>query len=135
MPNGNVHNTAGAILGPIAYIFIKDKPTTNEDYDIGELLLSTCISTCTARIPDILEPAINPNHRDFFHSIVFGGLLGYAGYKIWEDLQERRRKRKLLNIDKMELIEIGEIFFLILIGSVLLHLILDAFTPKGLPFI
>lgn len=33
---------------------------------------------CLGTLPDILEPATSPNHRQFFHSLVFAGILAYG---------------------------------------------------------
>lgn len=134
MPNGNVHKTAGAILGTSAYLLIKDNLHEGENIDLGELVLSTITGIGSARVPDILEPATNPNHRAFFHSFVFGFLLCYFGVRTWKDLQLKREKRKLLGIKEAGLSEILDIILIVGIGSVLLHLLMDGFTKKGLPF-
>jgi membrane-bound metal-dependent hydrolase YbcI (DUF457 family) len=135
MPNGATHIATGAIISPILYLAIKNNIEPVEPTCIEELLLSTFIGISTARIPDILEPPISPNHRAFFHSIVWGGFVGYVGFQIWKDLQIKRNERKLFGIRKMSQSEIIEILLLIGAGSILVHLLFDGFTKKGLPFI
>ena len=133
MPNGKIHNNSGVVLGISAYLIIQNN---SQDYvDLGELILSLFAGISTARLPDILEPATSPNHRAFFHSYVFGLLIGFAVFQIWRDLQTIRTERKLLGIKQMSLKEILDILLIIIICSVLLHLIMDGFTPKGLPII
>lgn len=135
MPNGNVHKTAGAILGPLTYLAIQKNSKQKENVDLGELLLSSGIGLSTARIPDILEPAIHPNHRDFFHSLVFAGITGYVGFKALQDFNIRRFESKELGIKQWSWNEILDIIIVIGAASILLHLFMDGFTKKGLPII
>lgn len=135
MPNGNTHKTAGAIIGTIAYLAVQNNSQQEEKVDLGELFISSGIGLTTARIPDILEPATNPNHRAFFHSIVFGGITCYVGVQAWKDLQRRRRERIALGNQQWNFSEFIDIAIIIASGSVLLHLIMDGFTKKGLNFV
>lgn len=89
----------------------------------------------TARIPDILEPPIHPNHRAFFHSFVFGGIAVYVGVQAWENLKLRRNERIVYGCQQWKFNELVDIALIIASGSVLLHLIMDGFTKKGLKFI
>jgi inner membrane protein len=76
-----------------------------------------------ACVPDRIEPAIHPNHRQFFHSLVFAAGLGYCFLKVkqWEpESTEGALVRKLA---------------LIGIGAYLVHLALDATTAKSLPLV
>ena len=81
------------------------------------------LAAASARVPDILEPALHPNHRQFFHSFAVAGLVGYGMYKVyeWEP--------------KDELGKIARFAGLVVGASYLIHLICDAGTPKGLPVI
>ena len=135
MPNGKIHNKAGTILGATTYLLIQNNSEQKEKVDFGELLLSSGIGLSTARIPDILEPATNPNHRAFFHSFVFGGILCFAGVYAWKDLQARRYEREAMGIQQCSKYEILDVVIVIGAGSILLHLFMDGFTKKGLPFI
>lgn len=135
MPNGGTHNTAGSILGAIAYLMIQNKSEEKGKVDAGELILSIVIGASSARIPDILEPPFNPNHRAFFHSLVFGGVTGYVAVQAWKDLQARRSERMVLGSQKWSLNEFVDIAIVIGCGSILLHIIMDGFTPKGLNII
>ncbi|GAB2893511.1 hypothetical protein GCM10027046_23110 [Uliginosibacterium flavum] len=79
------------------------------------------LSASLTKLPDVLEPAIHPNHRQFFHSVAFAGLLGLVAHKIyrWEP------KNK----------DDETVRFVLLVGAAAyaIHLLLDASTPKCLP--
>ena len=135
MPNGNIHKNAGAILGASTYLLVQNNSQEKEKIDFGELLLSSGIGLSTARIPAILEPAIHPNHRAFFHSFVFGGLFCFTGVYAWKDLQARRYERKAMGIQNWSKYELLDIAIMISAGSILLHLIMDGITKKSIPFI
>ncbi len=135
MPNGNVHKTAGAILGASTYLIIQNNSKHKEKVDLGELILSSGIGLSTERIPDILEPTTNPNHRAFFHSFAFGFMTGYVGFKAWQDLQARRNERKALGIQQWSAYEVLDVVIVTSAGSILLHSFMDGFTKKGLPLI
>ena len=81
------------------------------------------LAKATARLPDIIEPATNPHHRQFFHSLVFAGGLGYGLYKLyqWETEDELQALLRFAGL------AIG--------SSYLIHLLCDAGTPKGLPVV
>ena len=68
-------------------------------------------------VPDLLEPAYNSFHRDFFHS---------------------KRLLKLLLISIIPLLILSKFIFetsyvLVFILAYILHLFLDSFTRRGLP--
>ncbi len=129
MPNKSEHlkvaATAGFILGSISAL-LKNKNQTDFASLISDVItegIATAMATSIgALLPDILEPATNPNHRKFFHSIAM--FLGLS----YDQLQQMRQDagsneefwRWLLN--KLEL-------------GYLIHLLQDSGTPKGLPLI
>lgn len=135
MPNGNIHKNAGAIMGSITYLAIKNDYHKKEPVDLGELILSTGFGLSTARIPDILEPPINPNHRAFYHSLAFGFLIGFVGTRAWKDFQFRRNERLVEGKEQWSIKEYIDVAIMIGCGSIMLHLIMDGFTKKGLNII
>lgn len=135
MPNGSTHRAAGGWGAVFTYLMIQDNSEVKEKIDLGEILLSAFVGSTTSRIPDILEPPLNPNHRAFFHSLVFGGITCYVGAQAWKDLQIRRRERIVLGNQQWNFSEFIDIAIIITSGSVLLHLIMDGFTKKGLSFV
>jgi membrane-bound metal-dependent hydrolase YbcI (DUF457 family) len=78
---------------------------------------------CLGTLPDIVEPATSPHHRQFFHSIAFATLLGFGMYKLykWDP--------------KTPKAEIFRLAGLIAGGAYLFHLALDATTKRSLPMI
>lgn len=84
-------------------------------------LVDGLVASVATGLPDKLEPAVNPNHRQFFHSLFFAGVVGYGTYKAWQweptdDWQKLAR-------------------WVLLIGGAayLTHLALDFTTTKSLP--
>jgi inner membrane protein len=75
------------------------------------------------KLPDLLEPAITPNHRQFFHSVAFASLLGVGLYKLhqWQPEEAADKFWKTLGM--------------VAISSYLIHLALDATTAKSLPLL
>jgi membrane-bound metal-dependent hydrolase YbcI (DUF457 family) len=85
--------------------------------------IAMAAAACLPSLPDILEPALHPNHRRFFHSIAFALAVAYGmrrAYK-WEanDAWERFARGVLL---------VGG-------AAYLAHLARDALTAKSLPLI
>ena len=135
MPNGNTHKSAGAVIGTITYLAIKNDCQQKEQVDLGELILSTGVGVSTSRLPDILEPAIHPNHRAFYHSLAFGSVVGFVGVQAWKDFQFRRNERRVEGIQQWSFREYVDIAVIIACGSIVLHLIMDGTTKKGLNII
>jgi membrane-bound metal-dependent hydrolase YbcI (DUF457 family) len=72
-----------------------------------------------ATLPDWIEPATNPNHRKFFHSLTTAGLVGYGMYG---------KHTHNINVNLLEYVRsIGFAY--------LSHLAADSTTPKSLPLI
>lgn len=74
-------------------------------------------------LPDVLEPAVHPNHRRFFHSVTFAVAVGCAMRRAhkWETQDPRGQLARVA----------------VLAGGAayLAHLVRDAFTAKSLPLI
>jgi inner membrane protein len=87
---------------------------------LGELLLATGIGVVAGIAPDLLEPAVNPHHRRFFHSFAAAGLLAQATREAWKNdslPQETKLAASLAS------------------AAYFSHLLADAYTPRGLPLI
>ena len=71
MSSGTVHR--GFASAAIGAVLLK------RDVDRGELTMKpvagSLLAALATNLPDILEPATNPNHRQFFVSVVTGPLL------------------------------------------------------------
>ncbi|KQW69841.1 metal-dependent hydrolase [Methylibium sp. Root1272] len=80
-------------------------------------------AACLPSLPDILEPAVHPNHRRFFHSITTATALACLMHRVykWEAEDEWKRLARVLLL-------VGG-------GAYLAHLARDALTAKSLPLI
>ena len=74
-------------------------------------------------LPDLLEPALHPNHRQFFHGVVFAFGLGVGLYQLYEWEPDTDPKRLLRGA------------LLVAGAAYLVHLAMDACTRKSLPLI
>jgi hypothetical protein len=59
----------------------------------AELLLATGVGMVVGLLPDLLEPALHPNHRQFFHSYAVTALLAHADNTKKGNLLELRECR------------------------------------------
>ena len=135
MPNGTTHIFAGTLCGAVGSFVIQSGVHENKQLEPGHLLLSAGTGAAASRLPDILEPAIHPNHRAFFHSFAFGALLGFGAVQAFKKIKMKSAERKAACIDQVSGTEIFLSIALIVIIVVLLHLLMDGFTKKGLPII
>lgn len=119
MSSGPVHRAVAAVVVGLA--------ATKHDTDRGEKTLKpvagSLLATMATCLPDILEPATNPSHRQFFHSVAFACAIGYGLKKVheWEPENEWE-----------DLLRFG----VLVVGySYLIHLALDSLTAKSLPLL
>jgi len=119
MPNAAAHKTGAAITVGL----ITAAATYKQDNAFVKTATASALAHFMGTLPDLLEPATNPNHRQCFHSLAFLGLVGAGMYKLyrWETEDE---------IDKL-------IRFALLAtgGAYVTHLLMDSTTPKGLPIL
>ena len=117
MPNAAAHRLgAAAVVGGIALI-----TESNQEESTVKPLFAGGLACLAGTLPDILEPARHPNHRQFFHSLTVAGMVSHGVYKAWQWKPETETQ-KLLRVACMA---IG--------GAYLVHLAMDAATAKGLP--
>jgi inner membrane protein len=117
MPNGAEHRIVAA-----AYVF----SAAAVDWKTGDHwskhpFVAAGLGAGFGTLPDILEPAFHPNHRQFFHSVAFGMLVGLGLYKTYQWAPDST---------------LGEVFRAVaLVGGTayLVHLLMDATTTKSLP--
>jgi len=117
MPNATAHKTGAAIAVGVAAA----AATHSQNYTLEKSLTASALAYQLGTLPDRLEPATNPNHRQFFHSLAFLGLVGTGMYKLyrWEAENE---------MDKL-----ARFALLVAGGAYATHLLMDLSTPKGLP--
>ncbi|QUN04782.1 metal-dependent hydrolase [Shewanella yunxiaonensis] len=95
-----------------------------EQYSLGHsLFIAPVLGGVVSKLPDIIEPAFHPNHRQFFHSVTMLTLLSAGLLKAYRWSPE----------EPLEKFIRGAI--LICGAAYLSHLICDASTPKGLPLV
>lgn len=111
-----IHGIVGAFSGALIYSAFKQKH--NEWITPDGLITSMMGGAATGILPDILEPAKNPNHRQFFHSILTLGLNSYLAGSVLQSNLDNEKKGILLAT----------------LGGYSSHLIIDSTSPKGLPF-
>ena len=98
-------------------------------------MLSAGTGVISGRIPDVLEPPINPNHRAFFHSFTFGLVLGFGMKELRRIIKAKAMERKVRGNPSISGTEILLGLFFVVLLVILLHLVMDGFTKRGLPII
>jgi inner membrane protein len=110
--------TAGAAVG----LFLSHQEQNDGQAAAGPLL-SAGLAALLTKLPDLLEPATSPSHRQFFHSLVFAGLLGVGLHKLhgWQPDDDGGKFVRWLG--------------LIAGSAYLIHLAMDFTTAKSLPLV
>src|SRR5690242_12658174 len=82
MPNRSTHATVGSISGgTFAVLRAADAPAPHL---IVEAIGGLFGGWLGGILPDVLEPATSPNHRQLAHSVVAGGALTFAQLSEWQ---------------------------------------------------
>lgn len=86
-------------------------------------LASGGLAAFLGSLPDWIEPATNPHHRQFFHSVAFLCGVGYVTYRIyrWQPETPGQQIAKWLGV--------------VAGGAYLVHLACDATTPRSIPML
>jgi inner membrane protein len=119
MPNAAAHRLGAALAVSGISAFKERQNGESTAAPLAHGSLAALLGT----LPDILEPATSPNHRQFFHSLAFAGIVGYGLYRLhkWEAENEWHQVLKTVAM--------------IAGGAYLVHLVMDAGTAKSLPLI
>lgn len=93
------------------------------DADFFRPVAASSLAALAGTLPDILEPATSPNHRQVLHGVAFAVAIGYGMYKLyrWEPADEWGKFFRFVG--------------LVIGGAYLVHLAMDACTPASLPLI
>lgn len=118
MARSATHVAAGAVAATAAYLLFCWM--TEREITLRGLLGSGLAGGVFALVPDILEPALSPNHRQLFHSVAVLGALGYGNYKA---------------VTSQSVTNDGKLGILITSVGYGSHLLMDSFTPKSTPFL
>jgi membrane-bound metal-dependent hydrolase YbcI (DUF457 family) len=76
MPNRDTHLAVGIVAGLGAGAIASRRLPSN--HQAIECIASAVGGAIGGLAPDVLEPAVSPNHRDLFHSLAVGGALSAA---------------------------------------------------------
>lgn len=118
MASANAHRIGAALTVGVA---AAGGNTPGEPVNVGRAVAMGGVAAAAGTLPDMLEPPLHPNHRKFFHSLVAAGMLGYGVYRLYQ-WQPRDAGEKILRLAGLAM---G--------GAYLVHLAMDACTPKSLP--
>lgn len=150
MPNGRVHGRVGAATGAAAAWLAS---TSEPDYARALAVVGGGFGGWAGgRLPDHLEPAVHPNHRDLCHSLGTSGALAWGAAKTFKGVRDdmfahaarlRDCRRSLPPDDSRRFwlgLEEGLTYLLFgaLVGApvgYLGHVAMDFATPKCVPLI
>lgn len=116
--NGGAHALGGLVVG--AGVYYLAAKALGAEPTWGGAIASAALSAAVASLPDILEPAIHPRHRGFFHSVACTGAIGYGVWQLWQAPTISPTTKVLVAT---------------LAGAYLSHPIADSATPLGIPVI
>ncbi len=124
--NGNTHAIGSGLGMALAAYYdatqVQATPKSTEEA-CGTALMACGLGSLCGSLPDLIEPATNPHHRQFFHSVAFG-LLALEGLRRiyrWQPEDDLNRAVRGLT--------------LIAGGAYLIHLAMDSTTPMSLPLV
>ena len=116
MANSTGHMIAGGVTG--AVVLVHHRRSEKKRVELSEFLIAVLVGILFGLLADKLEPASSPNHRAFFHSLLFFGFAAWQLYRLCcaeETSSDQQLALKLIG------------------AAYASHLLLDAVTPKGLP--
>lgn len=119
MPNVTAHRIGAALtVGAVIHQYEK-----NNGESTLKQVAGAGLAAILGTLPDFIEPACNPNHRQFFHSVGTFGLIGCGLYKLtkWEPEETFDKTIKFV--------------CMVAAGAYLVHLAMDLSTPKALPIL
>lgn len=127
MANSKEHSNIGEILGlalGIGSYIIKQNNNPDSEFNLLEFAGYAAggygLGSIVAKLPDIIEPASDPNHRKTFHSWGAGIAITWGTIKAVTDTDLSHEAKTAIAVAG---------------AGYLSHLALDADTPKGLPMI
>lgn len=119
MSNGTEHQFAAA-----AGLFCAAAADWHpDDHWSKHPITAAAVGAGCGTLPDLLEPALHPNHRQVFHSVAFALLLGFGLYKAYVWQPETVGGHVVRSMA------------LIAGTAYIVHLVMDASTPKSLPLL
>jgi inner membrane protein len=131
MPNKGQHMSEGGATGAVVaflgnVIVQAERKRSNPAYQFnaGEAVAVTIVGygvgSLAGTLPDVLEPAYHPGHRDFCHSWAAGALLVAGAKKLNDNPAVPLPVKTLANSGT---------------AAYLMHLYADSKTPAGIPLV
>jgi membrane-bound metal-dependent hydrolase YbcI (DUF457 family) len=122
--NGKSHAIgSGLAIALAAYYEATEFQAKSPGEASGRALMAGGLGAMCGSLPDLIEPATSPHHRQFFHSLAFG-LMAFEGLRRvyrWHPEDDLNRAIRGLT--------------LIAGGAYLIHLAMDSTTPMSLPLV
>jgi membrane-bound metal-dependent hydrolase YbcI (DUF457 family) len=119
MPNASAHQMFAALT--VGGAFLGKEVADGEQS--AKPVVSTVLAGILGTLPDKIEPALHPHHRQFYHSVTLGVGVWWLGRQVYKWRPES------------ELGEIARFLLLVAGGAYLSHLALDALTKRSLPLV
>jgi hypothetical protein len=149
MPNRRTHQAVGLTAGGVAAAYRARNEARGDQ--ILEGLGGGIAGWTGGQLPDVLEPAISSYHRDIAHSwtAMYGVSKLFPALEEWEEECRLRsnhyyRLRMTSGLDPLSAVAylIAEVLWRLAAGALsglaagyASHLVLDFFTPRGLPLL
>jgi len=121
MPNRAAHAVGAVVV--VGGLMAREE-LSNGGEITWKTLASGVLASELGSLPDLLEPATNPRHRQFFHGLAFATALGIGLHKLYEWEAETDLDRFFRALG------------LIVGGAYTTHLAMDfVFSRSGLPLV
>ena len=147
MPRRRTHTVVGTALGGAAGLITASRlPEEHRPIHVAFALFGGFVG---GQLPDVIEPALSPNHRGAFHSVGALGLTGFTWLANWQadcharakGCDERAGGTHLTDAQRSD--ELFKAFWwralagfsVGIIAGYASHLALDATSPRGLPLL
>lgn len=151
MANRPLHIVGGVAFGAGAALY-HARPAATPLEMLLEVLGGAAGGYVASAVPDMLEPATSPNHRNVAHSVAAGTALVVKaakpvsryreGLRAQADQYAAKRRRPETTTLQSVWFFLCECFYRVAAGAVsalvpgyLSHLTLDAVTPRGIPLL
>lgn len=109
---------AGATVNAVCQ-WSERQANPNAEFSFGSLALCSLAGGAAASLPDLLEPAYSPHHRQFFHSLTAAALVAYG----------------ISGGHVLRFGPIGRMLLWVLGFGYLSHIVADSTTPRSIPLI
>lgn len=109
----------GAGVAFALWRYYRQEPALRGDFPWGDVLLFGGIGFLCPSLPDLLEPATSPNHRQVFHSVAMAALVRHVAFSAHVEKLDPGTRAPLQAVAL----------------AYLSHLGADATTPASLPLL